>query len=119
MNFSLSQPTPFTWHVLIETLEQGQVAAWIAELPESKVVAESQEAAIAALKVLLSQRMSMIKVVPLQLPSDNFENSWAKVVGALEDNASFIEWSDRFWAEKQQSLDNEEILSVEECLRVM
>jgi hypothetical protein len=57
MNLSLSQSTPIstlTWHVLVEPLEQGQVVAWVAEFPECRVLAESQEAALAALEVFLN-----------------------------------------------------------------
>jgi hypothetical protein len=117
MSLSLSQPTPaiaLTWHILIETLEQGRVSGWIAELPECRVIAESQEAAIAALEVLLNQRMATIKVMPLQLAAENSENPWLKVGGALKDDPSFVEWSDRFWDEKQQNSEDDEILSIEE-----
>jgi hypothetical protein len=115
MNFSQSTSTLFTWHILVETLEQAQVAAWVAEFPECKVVADSQDAAIAALENLLKHRMATIKVLPLQLSS---ENPWLKLSGRLKDDASFVEWSDRFWAEKQ-NCDNDEELSIEESLRVM
>lgn len=118
----LLQPTPtptLTLHILIETLEQGQIAAWVAEFPECKVVEKSQEAAIAALEVLLSKRMARIKVMPIQLSTGDSEDPWLKVYGSLKDDASFIEWSDRFWAEKQQSIEEDEELSVEESLRVM
>jgi hypothetical protein len=122
MNLSLSQPTltsSLTWHILVEPLEQGRIAAWVAELPECRVVEESQEEAIAALEVLLNKRMATIKVMPVQLSSGNSENPWLKVCGVLKDDVSFAEWSDRFWAEKQQSLEDDEVLSVEESLRVM
>jgi hypothetical protein len=82
-------------------------------------MAESQEAAISALKVLLSQRMASIKIVPLQLSSENLETSWLNLAGALQDNASFVEWSDRFWAMKQECIEDDGPLSVEESLRVM
>jgi hypothetical protein len=119
MNLSLlPQTAPLMWHVLIETLEAGQVAGWIAELPECRVVAESQEAAIASLQALLNQRMATIKVLPLQLSTENAESSWVKLAGALKDDASFVTWSDRFWAEKQNAVDDDE-LSVEESLRLM
>ncbi len=115
---SLMQPTStLTWRVLVESLEHGQIAAWVAEFPECRVIAESQEAAIVALEVLLNQRMATIKVIPLQLSSGHPENPWFKVCGILIDDASFAAWSDRFWAEKQQSDD--EVLSVEESLLVM
>lgn len=123
MNLSLSQPAPtsstLTWHVLVETLEQGQVAAWVAEFPESRVIAESEEAAITALEALLSKRMATIKVVPLQLSSEKSENPWSKLCGILKEDASFAEWSDRFWAEKQENVEDDEILSIEESLRMM
>jgi predicted RNase H-like HicB family nuclease len=122
MNLSLTQTTPIstlTWHVLVEPLEQGQIVAWVAEFPECRVQAESQEAALAALEVLLNQRMATIKVMPLQLFSENSENPWFKVCGILKDDASFAEWSDRFWTEKQQGIDDDEVLSVEESLLVM
>jgi hypothetical protein len=121
MNLSPSQPTSastLTWHILVETLDQGQITAWVAELPECRVIAESQEAAIAALEVLLNQRMAKIKVISLQLSSENSEDPWFKLSGLLKDDASFIEWSDRFWAEKQQKIEDE-VLSVEESLRMM
>jgi hypothetical protein len=119
MNVSLLQPaTTLTWHVLIDALDHGQVAAWVAEFPECRIVADSQEVAIAELETLLHQRMTTIKVMPLQLSSKNSKNPWVKLSGALKDNESFVEWSDRFWAEKQQNTD-EEILSVEECLEIL
>jgi hypothetical protein len=122
MNLSLAQPTPtamLTWHILVDILEPGQVAAWVAEFPECRVVADSQQQAIAALQVLFSQRMATIQVMPLQLSSENSENPWFKLGGILQGDVSFGEWSDRFWAEKQQNLENDEVLSVEESLRVM
>jgi hypothetical protein len=122
MNLSLAQSTPIstlTWHVLVEPLEQGQVAAWVAEFPECRVQSESQEAALAALEVLLNQRMATIKVMLVQLSSGNSENPWLKVCGILKDDASFATWSDRFWAEKQQGIDDDEVLSVEKSLSVM
>jgi hypothetical protein len=122
MNLSPAQSIPIstlTWRVLVEPLEQGQVAAWVAEFPECRVVAESQEAALAALEVLLNQRIATIKVMPLQLSSENSENPWLKVCGILKDDASFAKWGDRFWAEKQQDIDDDEVLSVEKSLSVM
>lgn len=120
MNLSLSQPMPTaTWRILLETLDLGQVAAWVAEFPECKVVAESQELAISALEILLKKRLATIKVLPLQLSTESSENAWVSLCGSLKDNVSFIEWSDHFWAEKQQDMDEDEMLSVEEILRVM
>jgi hypothetical protein len=120
MNPLLLQSKPnLTWHVFVESLENKQVEAWVAEFPECRVVEDSQEGAIAVLEDLLNQRMAKIKVLPLQLSVGNSENSWIKIWGSLKDNVSFWEWSDRFWTEKQQSREDDEVLSVEECMRVM
>ena len=68
MNLLLSQPqSDLTWHFLVETLGPEQVAAWVAELPDCRVVAESREVAIAALETFLKQRLAKIQVMPLQL----------------------------------------------------
>lgn len=47
------------------------------------------------------------------------DNPWKPLYGLLETDPDFAAWSDEFWAEKQRSHDDDEILSVEECLRVM
>lgn len=117
MNLVLST-SALTGHILLETLEEGY-SAWIAEFSDCKVIAESKEAAIAALEALLIKRMETIEVIPLPISSKNSENIWFQLGGSLKDNPSFIEWSDRFWNEKQQNTDDDEILSVEECLRLM
>jgi hypothetical protein len=119
MSLLLSQSTTaLTWHVLVERLESNHFAAWVAEFPDCKAVADTEEAAIAALEALLTQRMATIKVMPFQL-SSGAESPWIKLGGLLQDDASFVEWSDRYWAEKQQSPEDDEALSIEESLRVM
>jgi hypothetical protein len=120
MNLSFVQPAVPTvnWHVLLESLESGQVTAWVAELPECTVTASSQDTAIDALEQLLSQRLASVQVLSLQLSAD--ENAWLKLGGVLKDDASFREWSDNFWEEKQKtSQEDHELLSVEESLQVM
>jgi hypothetical protein len=119
MNLSFVQPAVPTvnWHVLLESLESGQVAAWVAELPECMVTANSQDAAITALEHLLSQRLASVKVLSLKLSAD--DDGWLKLGGILKDDESFREWSDNFWAEKQGNIEEGDFLSVEESLRVM
>ncbi|WP_404789202.1 hypothetical protein [Altericista sp. CCNU0014] len=123
MNLSLLRPVPvstLTWHILLETLDRGQIAAWVAEFPECKVVAESQDAAILALEDRLNQRMASIQVMPLQLSSGNPTPPWSSLCGILKDDVSFAEWSDRFWAQKQRDdIEEDEILSVEDSLSTL
>jgi hypothetical protein len=53
MNLALSTST-LTGHILLETLEDGYFA-WIAEFSDCRVIAESKEAVIAALEILLTK----------------------------------------------------------------
>jgi hypothetical protein len=113
------------WHMALANLENGQVAAWITEWPDCRVEAESREAAIEAIQVLLADRLKTIEVIPFPAPisakpaSSQTDNPWEPLYGLLKDDADFAAWADEFWAEKQRSHDDDEILSVEECLRVM
>jgi hypothetical protein len=56
-----------TWHLLLESLADGQVAASVAELPDCRVVAASREAAIALLEPLVDDRMAAMEVVPFNV----------------------------------------------------
>jgi hypothetical protein len=56
--------------------------------------------------------------MPVQLSSGNSGNPCLKVCGILKGDTSFAEWNGRFWAEKQQGIDDA-VLSVEESLLVM
>jgi hypothetical protein len=107
------------WHIVLESLVDGQVAASIAELPDCKVIAGSKDEAIAAVRSALDERLGAIEVVPIEIDMRHPEHPIMKFVGMFEDDPSFIAWSDEFWAEKQRSHDDDEILSVEECLQVM
>jgi hypothetical protein len=60
-----------------------------------------------------------IIAIPAPIAVKPAEHPAMKFVGALKDDPDFVAWSDEFWAEKQRSHDDDEILSVEECLRVM
>jgi predicted component of type VI protein secretion system len=51
----------------VESLADGQVAAWVVELPDCRVVAESKAAAIAQLEPLIDVRMATIEVKPLSV----------------------------------------------------
>jgi hypothetical protein len=103
-------------HIILETLTDGRVAAWILELPDCRVIAESKEAAIKALKPLFDRRMEQIEIIPV---ASLVNNPWANFYGVLKDNPDLQQWANNFWAQKQQSHDDEPILSVADCLQVM
>lgn len=115
-------PAQLDWHIVLETLADGQVAAWIAEWPDCRVTAAGREAAIDAVKQLLDGKLKVAEVLsfPIEVaPAAPPPHPVMKFVGALKDDPDFCAWADEFWAEKQRSHDDEEILSVEECLKVM
>jgi hypothetical protein len=117
---ALQSPTTLSWHILLEPQADGQIAAWVAEWPECRVVAESREMAIETLKVLLDEKSRAIEIEPLVIHlGEKAEHPLMKFVGIFKDDPEFIAWHDRFWAEKQRSKDDDEILSVEECIQIM
>jgi predicted RNase H-like HicB family nuclease len=69
MNLPLQPTPPIPWHLLLETLADGKITAWVAELPDCRIVADTREAAIAQLDASLEQRLGAIEVVPSSLPS--------------------------------------------------
>jgi hypothetical protein len=83
------------WHIVVESLTDGQVAAWIAQWPDCRVVAGSRDEAVEAVRSALNQRMGTIEVLPVMID-----------VVVPE-----------FWAEKQRSHDDDEILSLEDFLK--
>jgi hypothetical protein len=105
------------WHIVLESLIDGQVAASIAELPDCKVIEGSRDEAIAAVRSALDERLGAIEVVPIEIDVTTPEHPIMKFVGIFKDDPSFIAWSDEFWAEKQRSHDDDEILSLEEFLQ--
>jgi predicted RNase H-like HicB family nuclease len=123
MNLAVSKAQPLntlSWHILLESQADGQVVAWVAEWPDCRVVAESREMAIEALKAMLDEKGKTIEVEPLSVvTATSEENPWEPLYGALKDNPEFIAWAEDFWAGKQRRKDDDEILSVEECMRVV
>jgi hypothetical protein len=119
MSLTIANPLPPNLgavQVWMESLSDGQVTAWAAGIPDCKVTAESEAAALDALRIAITQRRLTIGLLPL--PLFDTENPWVRFYGVLKDDPLFIEWSDRFWAEKQQINDDEE-LSVEELLSML
>jgi predicted RNase H-like HicB family nuclease len=125
MNLAVSKAestSVLSWHILLESQADGQVVAWVAEWPDCRVVAESREMAIESLKVMLDEKGKTIEIEPLLIQSVAAaapEHPMMKFVGVFQDDPDFMAWHDRLWAEKQRSKDNDEILSVEECMQVV
>ncbi|MFM2432730.1 MAG: hypothetical protein RLZZ511_3944 [Cyanobacteriota bacterium] len=125
MNLSVAKAesmNTLSWRMLLEQQANGQIVAWVAELPDCRVVAESREAAIGQLEALIEKRMAGIDAVEFQPRLNSFtpaEHPALKFIGIFKDDPDFTAWHDRLWAEKQRNKDDDEILSIEECLQVM
>jgi hypothetical protein len=125
MNMPISSPAPFTAHIMLETLADGQIAAWVAEVPDCRVIGESKASAIAALETTYEVRLRSIEVIPWQfqanapVPEEAATQPLMAFAGIFKDDPEFKDWAERFWAEKQRSHDDDEILTLEECLQVM
>jgi hypothetical protein len=112
MNLALanSQITaPITWHLMVESLADGQVAAWVAELPDSRVVAASREAAIAQLEPLVDKRIASIDAVEFQPQLNSLtatEHPALKFIGIFENDPDFADILADMRAERELTDDN-------------
>ena len=123
MNIAIATPptslATSALQILLESLPDGQFAAWALALPDCRVVADSREEAIDALEARLEERRGSIEVIELPGVRTTLEDHPVmKFAGIFKDDPDFVAWHDRFWAEKQRIDDNEEILTVEEMLRM-
>jgi hypothetical protein len=64
-------------------------------------------------------QIQTIEVEPLTIPISGpiGENPWQLIYGALRNDPEFIAWAEAFWVGKKRNKDNDEILSVEECMQ--
>ncbi len=122
MNIAIATPpislATSALQILLEALPDGQFAAWALALPDCRVVADSREGAIEALQVRLKERRGAIEVIEIAIPITPAKHPLWKFAGILKDDPMFAEWHDRFWAEKQRIDDDDEILTVEEMLKM-
>jgi hypothetical protein len=109
-----------TLQVLLEALPDGQFAAWALALPDCRVVADSRDGAIVALETRLEERRGAIEVIEFPGAIDHpEEHPVMKFAGVFKDDPDFAAWHDRFWAEKQQIDDPEEVTSIEDLMGVL
>ncbi len=82
-------PAPLAWHIVLETLVDGQVAAWIAEWPDCRVTAVGCEGAIDAVKQALDEKSATVAVLAQSIELIPLEQPAMKLVGMLKDDSSF------------------------------
>jgi hypothetical protein len=124
MNIAIANPptslATSALQILLESLPDGQFAAWALALPDCRVVADSREGAIAALETRLEERRGAIEIIEIPLLfTVSAEHPLLKLAGVLKDDADFAAWHDRFWAEKQQIDEDEELTSIEELMGIL
>jgi hypothetical protein len=106
---ALETMKPMDWHLMLESLADGQVAAWVAELPDCRVIAASKEAAVAALEPLVDQRMATIESVVFQSQlkiSGLSEHPAMKFIGVFENDADFADILADMRTERELTDDN-------------
>jgi hypothetical protein len=109
MNLPLQPTLPIPWHLLLETLADGKITAWVAELPDCRIVADSREAAIAALEPLIEKRTAAIEAVSFQpklSTTEPAEHPSFQFIGIFEDNADFMNILADMRAERELTNDN-------------
>ena len=97
--------------LLVKTLESGQVAASVLELPGYRVEAESKELAIDRLRITLLDNLKDAEALPWQIPVNLpslSENPWKNLFGLFKDDRYFDEVLDIIQAERD-SLGDEDL----------
>jgi hypothetical protein len=108
------------WHLVLESLADGKMSAWIAEWPDCQVVTDGRETAIAALNQLWQARMAMmvadqpreIEVLTCELPIEDGRIITPQIRALLDlpkldmYDPDFIEFMAALRAERELDDDN-------------
>jgi hypothetical protein len=105
----IANPPQAAWRFLLETLADGRVTAWVAELPDCRVTAASRAAAIADLEKMTADRTASIESVTFQPelnPSNLPEHPALKFIGVFEGDPDFADILADMRAERELTDDN-------------
>jgi hypothetical protein len=108
MNSLYSFSPALNFHVLLEQNAAGRTIASIAELANCQVEADSRKEALVAIQELVSDRLSNVEVLPLEIsPAQTVEeNPWTEFIGMFEGDAEFAEMANQWRLERLQNEDN-------------
>lgn len=119
MNIALSSTSAVNFHVLLEQTETGRIIASIAELANSQVEADTRHEALQAIQQLVSDRLSNVEVLPIEvgvtvrpllledvLQDQERENPWTEFVGMFEDDAEFAEMAAQWRSEREDNAND-------------
>ncbi|OUL33960.1 hypothetical protein [Nostoc sp. 106C] len=108
LNLPPSQPaTNLKVTLLVETLQNGQFAASIFELPNFRVEAKTREEAIAKLQATFLERLSHIEAISWNVPLSTSPPTWMQFAGVFQDDPDFQEIMDEIRAERTSDDDTE------------
>ncbi|ARV62575.1 hypothetical protein BZZ01_31615 [Nostocales cyanobacterium HT-58-2] len=97
MNFqTIASLNKMSLHVLVERVESGYFMASVPELADCVVLAETREAAIAALQEKVRVRLLNIEVLTLEVTN----NPWTEFIGMFEGDKEFAELAAELRAER-------------------
>jgi hypothetical protein len=111
MNLPVTQPSAaLNFHFLLEENINGQIVGTVAELPDCRVMAETQAAAIAELEEKLRDRLAKMTIVPVTMPVNSEsvnsetepqrENPWEPFIGMYAGDPIFAEIAAELRAER-------------------
>lgn len=76
--------------ILLEQQPDGQIRASIPALPNCSVNSATREAAITAIQQLLSERLTTLEILEVDLnPQQESEKPWMKFAGVFKDDPDF------------------------------
>lgn len=102
-----------TLHILLEQQPNTEFRASIPALPNCTLERATREEALEAIQHLLSERLTTLEVLPVQIQvtadaSSTQTHSWKPFLGMFKDDPYFSAIADELWA-KRQLEDDEEI----------
>jgi hypothetical protein len=104
----LSSSIGLNLHILLGKTESGRTVASIAEMANCQVEANTRKEALEAIQVLVSDRLSNVEVLSLDISLNEKpvqENPWTEFIGIFEGNADFADMSAQWQAERNQDTD--------------
>ena len=107
MNIAIDRQLSTPLQMVVETISEYQVAAWMVAFPDCRVVAESRELAIEALKECFEKRMNTIEVMDFPgTISEPVDHPAMQFAGIFKDDPDFAEIVAQMRAERELDDDN-------------
>jgi hypothetical protein len=108
MNLQVSSVQPSaSLQILLEQQPDGQIRALVPALPDCSVSRATREDAIAAIQQMLSDRLSTLEILAVDLnPSQEAEKPWMKFAGVFKNDPDFAAIAQAIRAERDVEDDS-------------